>query len=237
MDANERVRKTQHKNIIPGEFLEPNWRLWSFILILVLGIYLLGVFRIGVVDGLTDPWYSPTVLVIPFVGLFRLTCYAYRKDYHRHLFDHPQACLIGFREDSESRHYSGETGFFRLENFHRYFMYIAVVILPFFFYDFYISIADTSALTLGGLIILINAIMVTIYTFSCHAIRHLVGGRKDCFSCPASSKPKGGFYRFQSALNSHHEAFAWTSLALFFFVDLYIRAVAAGVITNISLLR
>ena len=244
----ENNTNNQHPNpaktrLLPVEFTELNWRFWSFVLILVLGIYLLGLFQSSVSGaiknyGLTDPWYSPTVLVIPFVGLFRLTCYAYRKDYHRHLFDHPVACELNTRQDKFGRAYTGETRFFRVENFHRYFMYIAVAILPFFFYDFYVSMTYTPGsiiLSIGGIIILINAIAVTIYTFSCHSIRHLVGGRMDCFSCTTAHKSGGKVFRFQSIFNRHHEALAWTSLAMFVFVDLYIRAVAAGIIPNLHM--
>ena len=234
------AKKIENKmSFIPRELMEPNWRVWSFILVLILGIYLLGLFQIPEVDGLTDPWYSPTVAVIPFVGLFRLTCYAYRKDYHRHLFNHPQACGIPVRNDSMKRTYTGETRFFRIENFHRYFLYIAVAILPFFYYDVYLSVVDPSTapvLTLGGVILLANSILVTLYTFSCHSVRHIIGGRKDCFACPASNRVKGKGYRFQSLFNEHHEALAWISLAMFFFVDLYIRGVYAHIIPNLVLL-
>ena len=35
-------------------------------------------------------------------------------------------------------------------------------------------------------------------------------------------------YNGQSILNSHHEAFAWLSLIIIVFVDLYLRGLAAG---------
>ncbi len=59
------------KHIIPPEFLEPNWRFWSFILLAIVGIYLMMLYPVPVHDGLTDPFYSPTVLVLPLVVLFR----------------------------------------------------------------------------------------------------------------------------------------------------------------------
>jgi len=127
--------ETSLRHLIPPEFLEPNWRFWSFVMISILGTVLILLYKVPVFDGLTDPFYTPTVLILPLVVLFRLTCYAYRKDYHRHLFNHPNSCETDVRLDSKKRGYSGETGFFRVENVHRYFMYTAWAILPFFFYD------------------------------------------------------------------------------------------------------
>ena len=225
--------------LIPSEFLEPNWRLWSFILMLVAGIYLMITYPVtySPSTGLTDPFYSPTVLVLPFVGLFRLTCYAYRKDYHRHVFNHPRSCEIGYRAEVKGREYTGETRFFRLENLHRYFMYFAVAILPFFYYDIIISFQYRAGftLTLGGLLLIITPDFVTLYTFSCHAIRHLVGGNIDCYSCQHQTRRR--IFNGQTILNAHHETYAWLSLTMFFLVDLFIRATVAGVIPNIVLLH
>ncbi|MHB1708895.1 MAG: succinate dehydrogenase [Thermoplasmataceae archaeon] len=227
------------KHIIPPEFLEPNWRFWSFILLAIVGIYLMMLYPVPVHDGLTDPFYSPTVLVLPLVVLFRATCYAYRKDYHRHLFDHPNSCLANVRLDDNKRQYTGETRFFRIEDFHRYFMYTAWAILPFFYYDIYVSWTYSGAftLTLGSIILLINTLAVTFYTFSCHSVRHLTGGYKDCFSCPSNLTKKRSFFTFQSKFNEHHEALAWTSLILFIFTDLYLRGILAGLQLNITFIH
>ena len=108
------------KPLIPVELTEANWRFWSFILLALIAIYLMTEFQVPVVQGLTDPFYSPTILVLPLVAGFRATCYAYRKDYHRHLFNHPNACNTDVRKDFKGRKYTGETRLFRLENYHRY---------------------------------------------------------------------------------------------------------------------
>ena len=226
------------RNIIPEEFLEPNWRLWSFIFLIAFTIFAMMSFPVKELNGLIDPFYSPTVLVLPFVGLFRLTCYAYRKDYHRHVFKHPIACTTNAREDSPARSYSGETGFFRIENLHRYFMYFSVLILPFFFYDFYIAVAYSGILkiTFGSLLLLANAVVVTVWVFSCHAVRHLTGGRVDCYGCKLAGKSRNRFFRLQSYFNVHHEALAWASLILFISVDLYLRALSAGLPLNFTII-
>jgi tryptophan-rich sensory protein len=236
------MRETQDvpiRHLIPVEFLEPNWRFWSFVFISILGSILIAEYRVPVYDGLTDPFYTPTVLILPLVVLFRLTCYAYRKDYHRHLFYHPNSCPSDKRIDNAGRIYTGETGFFRIENIHRYFMYTAWAILPFFYYDIYYSTVYSGSLTvtLGTIILTINAVAVTFYTFSCHSVRHLIGGYRDCTNCPVNKNSKNLIYRFQSKLNSHHEAIAWTSLIMFVFVDLFIRGMVAGIVPNIILIH
>ncbi|WP_075056415.1 hypothetical protein [Thermogymnomonas acidicola] len=58
--------ETHDTSLIPAEFREPNWRIWSFILVVILAIYLLTQFPpVRETDGLIDPFYSPTVLVLP----------------------------------------------------------------------------------------------------------------------------------------------------------------------------
>ena len=222
--------------LIPSEITEANWRFWSFILLALVAIYLMYTYRVPVVQGLTDPFYSPTFLVLPLVAGFRVTCYAYRKDYHRHLFRHPNACNTDIREESSGRKYTGETRLFRIENYHRYFWYAAVAILPFFYYDIYLAMtykAGMFTFSLGALLLVLNTAWVTIYTFSCHFFRHAVGGNIDCYSCPVNKKSvRRGFFNKQSAINRHHEAFAWISLASFFLVDLFVRGVAYGLSIN-----
>ena len=77
------------KYLLPYELIEVNWRFWSFLAILSVGFGALIMFPLLQVNGYIDPFYSPTVLIVPLPGSFRLTCYAYRKDYHRHLFQSP----------------------------------------------------------------------------------------------------------------------------------------------------
>ncbi len=223
-----------------GELFELNWRLWGFVLILVLSAGALYLYPVPVFDGLVDPFYSPTVLVLPFIALFRLSCYAYRKDYYRHVFDHPQNCLNPGRQDSPKRKYSGETGFFVLNNLHRYFFYIGFALLPFFYYDFAYSMFYTSGyfiFSLGSIIILVNALLLTLWTISCHAFRHLIGGYTDCYSCYAHGGARKKLYNGQSRLNVFHEQFAFISLLFVVAVDLYIRALIAGWPVGLTLLK
>ncbi|MFI5420713.1 MAG: hypothetical protein ACHQ1H_07065, partial [Nitrososphaerales archaeon] len=213
----------------PYELIEANWRLWSFILILAVGSYALIAYPVAALNGYIDPFYSPTVLIVPIPGLFRLTCYAYRKDYHRHLLHHPLACDNPERDDKSSRHYTGErNAVFLIENLHRYFLYAGILILPFFYYDFYRSLIFADSLRFGSLLILANALALTAWTLSCHAFRHLVGGNIDCYSCAKAGGVRNSLWRAQSWWNSRHEALAWISLATIVIVDLYLRGLAAG---------
>lgn len=220
------------RKLFSGELWEANLRLWGFVLILLLSVVALYLYRItGTVDGYTDPFYSPTLAIIPLIALFRLSCYAYRKDYYRHIFKHPLACKAGERLDEPKRTYKGETGFFFLNNFHRYFFYVGLAVLPFFYYDFYISLtyyAGYLTLRLGSIILLVNAILLTLWTVSCHAFRHLSGGYIDCYGCKTGGKGIKKWFNGQSRLNLHHEQFAFLSLLVVVGVDLYIRGLLFG---------
>ena len=231
---------SEWKQLFPYELLEPNWRLWSFVAILALGFWALLAFPVAEFAGYIDPFYSPTILIVPLPGAFRLTCYAYRKDYHRHIFKHPLGCANADRGESSSRHYTGErNAIFQLENFHRYFLYAGIAILPFFYYDFAHSLVYSGVLTLrlGSILLLVNALTLTAWTVSCHAFRHMVGGNVDCYSCVAGGGVRKEIYDRQSWLNKHHEALAWISLLTIFFADLYLRGVAAGLPLDWTLLR
>ncbi|MCW1295864.1 MAG: succinate dehydrogenase [Candidatus Parvarchaeota archaeon] len=229
MDSEANFFSTMKKAI--PELLEPNWRLWSFLAILLFAIVALFVFPVKEYKGLIDPFYSPTILVVPVVGLFRLTCYAYRKDYYRNIFNHPQSCAADERGDSASRGYSGETTLFAFNNLHRYLLYIGIILLPFFYYDFYVSVTYFGGFVLrfASLLILTNAILLTLWVFSCHAFRHVfAGGNVKCYDCALNPKARKGFFNVQSMLNKHHEEWAFISLVFIVLVDLYLRALAAG---------
>src|SRR5437867_6745485 len=125
---------------------------------------------------------SPAFLILIFPGGFRATCYYYRKAYYRAFFLDPVACGVG-----EPRHgYSGETRFpFILQNVHRWFMYLAVVFLVFLWHDaikaFFFE--NGVGVGVGTVVMLVNVILLSLYFFSCHSFRHLMGGKLDCFSC------------------------------------------------------
>jgi hypothetical protein len=180
--------------------------------------------------------FSPALLILAAPLGFRTTCYYYRKAYYRAFFLDPPACAVG--EPAEHR-YRGETSFpFILQNLHRYFLYLALVFIAFLWYDaihaFWFD--GTFGIGVGSLVLLANIVLLTLYTFSCHSLRHLVGGKLDCFSCVTFGKPKLKAWRTASALNERHMLFAWLSMISVGLADLYVRLVASGAITDLRLL-
>ena len=89
---------------------------------------------------------------------------------------------------------------------------------------------------MGSLVLLANIILLTGYTLSCHSLRHIVGGKVDCFSCVAFGGPRHKAWKGLSFLNDHHMLFAWLSLFSVGLTDLYVRLVANGTIQDLRLL-
>jgi len=180
---------------------------------------------------------SPALLILGAPLGFRTTCYYYRKAYYRAFFLDPPACAVG--EPSIRKNYRGETSFpFILQNVHRYFLYLAIIFLCFLWYDavkaFFFG--GKFGIGLGTVIMLLNICLLTLYTFSCHSLRHIVGGKLDCFSCATFGVPRHSAWSFLSLLNERHMIFAWASLVSVGFTDFYIRMLASGVFKDIRIL-
>lgn len=190
---------------------------------------------------LIDPahhWWplSPALLILGGPLGFRVTCYYYRKAYYRAFFLDPPACAVG--EPGEHR-YRGETAFpLILQNLHRYFLYLALIFLVILWYDAIraFSFGGRFGIGAGSLVLLGNIILLTLYTFSCHSLRHLVGGNVDCFSCAAFGRSRYAAWRGAGVLNERHMLFAWLSLLSVGFADLYVRLVASGAVRDFRLL-
>lgn len=180
--------------------------------------------------------FSPALLVLWAPLGFRTTCYYYRKAYYRAFFADPYACAVGERKN---RKYCGETKFpFILQNIHRYFFLVAVVVLAFLWYDairaFFFP--NGFGIGVGTVIMVVNVMLLSVYTFSCHSFRHLVGGKLDCFSCTSFSGARHSAWGKVTRLNEHHMFWAWVSMISVGLTDLYIRLLAAGVFREIRLL-
>ena len=180
--------------------------------------------------------FSPALLILIWPLGFRVTCYYYRKAYYRAFFLDPPACAVS---EHRKHRYRGETAFpFILQNLHRYFLYVGFIFLIFlwrdafraFFFDGRIGVG------VGTLVLLFNVILLTVYALSCHSLRHLVGGKLDCFSCAAFGGPRHTAWQWLSVLNGRHMLFAWISLVTVGLTDLYVRLVASGAITDLRLL-
>jgi hypothetical protein len=194
-----------------------------------------------------SPFYSPLIktswwplspaLLILWAPLgFRATCYYYRKAYYRAFFLDPPACAVG---ESRSHNYRGETAFpLVLQNLHRYFLYVALIFLIILWYDairaFWFN--GRVGVGVGSLVLLANIVLLSFYTFSCHSLRHIIGGKVDCFSCVSFGQARHSAWQSASFLNEHHMLFAWMSLFSVGLSDLYIRLVASGTIQDLRLL-
>jgi hypothetical protein len=87
-------------------------------------------------------------------------------------------------------------------------------------------------LGVGNIIIWVNWIMLAGYTLSCHACRHVVGGRLKHFS---KHPMRYRFWTFVSKLNARHGTFAMISLFTVIGMDAYIMAVSAGWLTDLRI--
>ena len=180
--------------------------------------------------------YSPALLILGGPLGFRVTCYYYRKAYYRAFFLDPPAC--GATEKT-GRRYHGETKFpFVLQNVHRYFMYLALIFLAFLWHDAIHGFFFNTGIGVGvgSIVLLVNVVLLTLYFSSCHSLRHLLGGKLDCFSCVTFGRPRHKTWRALSALNEHHMLFAWASLFSVGFADFYVRLLSTGVIRDLRLL-
>jgi len=185
---------------------------------------------LGTVFG--DWWkLSPALLILVFPLGFRLTCYYYRKAYYRSFWLSPPACAVAEPHGS----YSGETRFpLILQNAHRWFFYAGLVFNVILSWDAVLALRNEQGawghLSVGTLVLLLNATTLWLYSLSCHSCRHAIGGRLTHFSRhPLRYKA----WTFVSRLNTRHARYAWISLFVVALTDLYVREVATGAISDL----
>ena len=175
--------------------------------------------------------FSPALLILPFPGLFRVTCYYYRGAYYKAFWADPPACAVG----EPRKRYRGEAAFpLIVQNIHRYFLYIALFFLLVLSYDVYQALWFTDPVTgrtelgigMGTLVLAANVILLGGYTLGCHSMRHVVGGYLDRLS---RSPVRQRAYDCSSCLNRGHMRWAWTSLFSVAFADLYVRLCSMGI--------
>jgi hypothetical protein len=188
-----------------------------------------------------SPFYSPQVLIgrtaispaffVLWMPLsFRATCYYYRKAYFRSFFLDPPSCA---REEPKAhKNYKGETRLFVLNNLHRYTLYLAILVVGFLWYDtfkaFFAGDGKAVQLGLGTGIMLLNVVLLSGYTFGCHAFRHLFGGKVDCYSCVRGGMARYKAWKGVTVLNVRHPMWAWASMFSVVAVDIYIHMLNAG---------
>ena len=164
--------------------------------------------------------------------VFRGTCYYYRKAYFRAFFWHPRSCAV---DEPANRRYRGETAFpWVLNNLHRFAFYVIVVQVLFLIFDAVISFDFHGhfGIGLGSVVMAANVILLSAYTFGCHALRHLAGGRLDCFSCSRTARARYRLWKGVTVLNIRHDRWAWASLFSVWLTDIYIRVLQHGWIVD-----
>jgi hypothetical protein len=186
------------------------------------------------VEGSSDfgqpfAWWplSAALIILIFPLGFRLSCYYYRKAYYRAFWLSPPACAVA----EPHAKYTGETRFPLIaQNIHRWFWYAAVVVWAILTYDAVLAFRDENGdwghMGLGTVFMVINVVLLGLYTFGCHSCRHIMGGRLRHFSKhPVRYK----LWTWVSRLNARHAQYAWYSLFSVALVDAYIWMLAANV--------
>ena len=174
--------------------------------------------------------FSPAFLIAWIPAGFRFTCYYYRGQYYKAFWLDPVACTVG----EPRKVYLGERYLpLILQNIHRYFFYLAALFIVILARDAWDGLWFTAAdgtkhfgLAVGSLVLIVNVILLALYTFGCHSFRHLIGGFLDTKTkAPACAS----LYNCASCLNHKHGNWAWYSLFWVGFTDVYIRLCAMGI--------
>lgn len=177
---------------------------------------------------------TPALWVLWSPLLFRATCYYYRKAYYRSFFWDPPSCALG---ELRHRAYRGEHAFpLFLNNLHRFFLYAAIIVIGFLWYDVFLAFFQPGTghvqLGIGTGIMLVNVVLLSAYTFGCHSLRHLVGGGLDCYAESSIRQARHRAWSWVTILNGRHAMWAWLSMFSVVFTDVYIHFVHAGTFTD-----
>jgi hypothetical protein len=120
------------------------------------------------------------------------------------------------------------------QNLHRYALYAALVINAVLFYDAVLSLRDETGawghMGLGSVVLWVNAVLLALYSLSCHSCRHIVGGRINSFS---RHPLRYRAWTVASRLNARHMQFAWASLFSVAFADFYVLLLATDTISDL----
>src|SRR6185369_7059044 len=120
--------------------------------------------------------FSPALLILPFPGLFRFTCYYYRGAYYKAFWADPVSCAVG---EPRGLHYRGERWLpLVLQNVHRYFAYVAVIFLILLAYDVWLALwfpdpqtgRERFGIGVGTIVLAVNVVLLSCYTFGCHSL-------------------------------------------------------------------
>ena len=177
--------------------------------------------------------FSPAMLVMWMPVSFRITCYYYRGAYYKAFWADPPNCSVG----EPRKGYLGERHLpLLLQNVHRYTLPFAFLLLVFLSKDawnalWFDSVAGSGAhdqfgVSVGTIVLTINVVLLSLYTFGCHSLRHLVGGGLDLLARRPMRKKA---WQCVTWCNKAHMRWAWFSLVWVAFTDVYVRLCATGV--------
>ena len=171
-------------------------------------------------------FFSPAFLILWAPAGFRLTCYYYRGSYYKAFWADPPACSVNEPRNS----YWGENSMpLIFQNIHRYTLFFAIILCFILGYDAWLSMwfdgkpfqDGEFGIGIGTIVLSLNVILLSGYTFGCHSLRHLIGGYADRIA----KKPKVQQKALDcvSCLNEQHMKWAWFSLFWVCFSDVYVR--------------
>jgi hypothetical protein len=178
--------------------------------------------------------FSPAFLILWIPVGFRGTCYFYRRVYYRAIFNDPPACGVD-KPIARPQNYTGESMLpFFLLNFHRYFLYLAIILAVMQIFHAFASLFYNGqfGFGVGTLIAFLDATLLTLYVFSCHSLRHLIGGKLNRFTGGWFTETRHKLWNFQSVFNQEHWFYAWASLFAVVASDLYVRLVSMGIVQD-----
>ena len=175
---------------------------------------------------------SPAFYIPALAIAFRFTCYYYRGAYYKAFAMTPPSCTVR----GLPAQYRGETRLLWFQNLHRYTLYAALFVLACLWWEGFAAFFRDGrfGIGVGTVVMLVNAALISGYTFGCHSWRHLVGGKLDCFSCKGVVSPRRRLWKGSTWLNERHMLFAWISLVWVVFTDVYIYLVSTGAVTDLN---
>lgn len=195
---------------------------------------------------------SPALFILWVPAGFRTTCYFYRRAYYRSFFASPSACAVGSSAGNPlfdglkatlgrllgpGKKYMGEKALpMVLMNVHRYFFYIAALFIAIHVYESFASLFlpgySGVRFSVANIILILDLILLSMYTFGCHSWRHILGGQVDCFSSCPMGEARNHAWKRQSILNANHMQLAWISMFWVGFADLYVTLVSRGILPD-----
>ena len=116
--------------------------------------------------------FSPALLILPFPGLFRFTCYYYRGAYYKAFWADPPSCTVGEPRSS----YWGENSFpLILQNVHRYMLFLSVFVLIILAVDVWKALWWSDPATPGEFVFHLNEFTTYLGELCGHYLRNFGG--------------------------------------------------------------